>query len=456
VIIRQDDGEGIFRKPSPLIVMQVSLLYGRDGLTVTLPEKADVTVIGKPEMPALSRPGDAIHDALKRPVVTSGTAQRSLAELAAGAGSACIAICDITRPVPNQLFLRPMIQTLATAGIPLHRITVLVATGLHRPNLGDELAELVGDRWVMKNVPVVNHDALCDEDHIDLGETTTRGTPVKIDRRFVDADLRIATGLVEPHFMAGYSGGRKVIAPGLAHADTIRTFHNHAFMSNPAATNCNLVGNPLHEEQLQIVDMIGGAFGLNTVIDEHRNLSFANFGEITTSHDAAVSFIERYCRVAVDRRFPTVITSAAGYPLDKTYYQTVKGMVGAIDILQPGGNLIIVSQCSEGLGSNEYAQAQVRLTSEGPGGFLRSINGKPLAEIDEWQTQMQTKAMSNGNIHLFSTLSPEHQALTGVKQIEDLEKTIRRSVMSSDCRSVAVIPEGPYVIPFVPTDAPVT
>ncbi len=158
-----------------------------------------------------------------------------LRELARGRKSACILICDITRPVPNRLFLRPMIETLTANGIPADRITVLVATGLHRPNEGEELAELVGDPWVLEHVRVVNHFARNDSEHIDLGRTATRGTPVSIDRRFLEADLKIATGLVEPHFMAGWSGGRKVVAPGVAGQATIRTFHSARFMEDPLA-----------------------------------------------------------------------------------------------------------------------------------------------------------------------------------------------------------------------------
>ena len=144
------------------------------------------------------------------------SARRTLAELARGRRSACILICDITRPVPNGLFLRPMIETLVASGIPLARISILVATGLHRPNEGKELEELVGDPWVMANVSVANHFADSRRGSRRSRPTPTRGTPVTIDRRFVEADLRIATGLIEPHFMAGWSGGRKVVAPGVA------------------------------------------------------------------------------------------------------------------------------------------------------------------------------------------------------------------------------------------------
>lgn len=427
----------------------VELCYGKSRLPVRLPALARPTVIRKPQMPIQSDPRSAVLRALDSPVGSIGDHPRSLKDLAATAQSACIVICDITRPVPNHLFLRPLIEKLTAAGMNADNITVLVATGLHRPNLGAELEELVGDPWVLDTVEVVNHDARDRSQMSDLGSTATRGTPVKINRRLVEADLRIVTGLVEPHFMAGYSGGRKVIAPGVAHADTITTFHNFSFMSDPASINCNLQGNPLHEEQLEIVKLLGGAYAINTVIDEDRNLSFVNFGEITASHAEAVRFIEEYCRVPVADHFPIVLTSSAGYPLDKTYYQTVKGMVGAMDILAPGGNLLIASECSEGLGSAEYIEAQKKLTTLGVDRFLATLKPKSFAAIDEWQTQMQTKPMSLGKIFLKSELSPEDIALTGVEPVEDLTlKTTDLLEQSPDPR-IAIIPEGPYVIPFV-------
>ncbi len=424
-------------------IMEITLDYGRDGLPVNLPAEAVPTIIRKPAMALPADPDAEIDAALDNPIGTE-----PLNTLAVRANSACIVICDITRPVPNGMFLQKIIRRLMAAGIAADAITVLVATGLHRPNLGDELAELVGDPWVLDTVRVVNHDARDDIGHVRLGRTVKHDCPVAVDRMLMDADLKIATGLVEPHFMAGFSGGRKVIAPGLAHADTIRTFHSHAFMSDPAADNCNLTGNPLHEEQLQIVERIGGAYALNTVIDEDRNLSFVNFGEITSSHRVAVSFIENYCRVELPRHFETVVTSAAGYPLDKTYYQTVKGMVGALNILAPGGNLIVASECGEGLGSPEYQQAQQRLIRLGASGFLDSITGKPLAAIDEWQTQMQTKAMTIGSVKLYSSLSDADRRLTGVECVDDLNEVVRRCIDASSDRRVAVIPEGPYVIPY--------
>ncbi len=426
---------------------KIALLYGHGELTVDLPAGAAPVIVRKHALPKLPAPQAAVAAAFASP-----TGSAPLAKLASGRRSACILICDITRPVPNRLFLRPMIETMVAAGIPLGDISILVATGLHRPNLGDELAELVGDPWVLEHVRVENHYARDDAAHVDLGRTATRGTRVSLDRRFVEADLRIATGLVEPHFMAGWSGGRKVIAPGIAHHETIRTFHSARFMEDPLAVQCNLAGNPLHEEQLAIVGMLGEVYALNTVIDEERDLSHVTFGEIVASHQAAVDFVSAATAVPIGRRFSTVVTSSAGYPLDKTYYQTVKGMVTPLDILEPGGTLIIASECSEGFGSTEFRDAQARLVALGPERFLATLTAKSLAEIDEWQTEMQLKSMRLGTVELYSTgLSGDDRRLTAVAMINDVAEAIGRSIARSGDPALAVIPEGPYVVPrFAP------
>src|SRR4051812_27566024 len=421
--------------------MRIELNYGRGTLPVELPDGLEITLIRKPAMPVLPDPVAAVRGALARP-----TGARPLVEEARGKKTACILICDATRPVPNALLLQPIIRELLAAGMPASGITVLVATGLHRPNLGIELEELIGDPWVLRTVRVENHYARRDEDHVDLGHTA-RGTPVKLDRRFVQAEVKIATGLVEPHFMAGYSGGRKVIAPGVAHRDTITTFHSERFMSHPRADNCVLAGNPLHEEQLAVVAMLGPVFSADVVIDEGRRLSFVSFGEVVRSHGLAVEFVERYARVPVSRRFKTVLTSAAGYPLDKTYYQTVKGMVAPLDILERGGSLIVASECSEGMGSPEFVDAQRRLKALGPDGFLRDIERKRFADIDEWQTQMQLKPMRVGSVELYSE-GPIDRDLTGVAAAGSVAEAVQESAARMRDPHVAVIPEGPYVVPF--------
>lgn len=410
-----------------------------------LPQEWDIRLIEKSGMPVLADPNKAVEEALKRPVKC-----RSIIEEATGCRTACILICDITRPVPNGQILPPLIRGLISAGIRADAITVLVATGLHRPNEGDELRELIGNDWVLDTVGVVNHFAGNDTDHVLIG-TTRSGTPVKLDKKFVLADLKIVTGLVEPHFMAGYSGGRKVIAPGIAHRDTITTFHSAGFLEHPKAANCILEGNPLHLELMEIAGMLGRILAINTVIDHRRNLSFVNYGEIHQSHAAAVDYMRRFAEVELEERYQTVITCGGGYPLDKTYYQTIKGLVGARDIVQPGGDIIIFSECSEGLGSHEFVAAQKRLIELGPEKFLTSIVGKNQADVDEWQTEMLLQATRIAGIHLYAEgLTEQEKELTGAscQPYEPMPFSFINKIIASRMRrKIAVIPEGPYVIP---------
>lgn len=424
---------------------KIEIPFGRNYLNIAVPPGCVPHVLRKEPMPILPDPERAVEQALLDPVACP-----SIKVLAKNNPSVCIVICDITRPVPNGLVLPRLVEVLLDSGVALEKITILVATGLHRPNVGEELLELIGDQWVYENVCIVNHDARDDASMVRVGETPTDKIPIVLNRFLVDAQLRIVTGLVEPHFMAGYSGGRKVIAPGVAGQETIRTFHNYRFMSDAKATNCNLDGNPLHRGQLEILEALGPVFAVNTVIDEQRNLSFVNFGECQQSHLQAVGFVRRYAELPVDRKFSTIVTSAAGYPLDKTYYQTVKGMVGPVQILSKGGTLIVASACEEGLGSSEFRESQLSLIRNGNQGFLDSIRNKPLADIDGWQSQMQIRATDAGRVQLYSpSLSQTDRQATGVEMIDSIEQAIAESISQSSDPNVAFIPEGPYVIPLL-------
>jgi nickel-dependent lactate racemase len=296
---------------------------------------------------------------------------------------------------------------------------------------------------------VENHFATRKEDHVFFGETSN-GVPVGVDRRFAEADLKIVTGLVEPHFMAGYSGGRKVVAPGVCHESTIRAFHSARFMGHAAARNLNLRANPLHEAQLAIIGLLSPVYAINVVIDESRRPSFINFGEIEASHDQAVAFAKPFFGVKVPHKFSTIVTSAAGSPLDMTYYQTIKGIVGIKEALAPGGRVFIAADCGEGLGSNDFRQSQKALIEMGVETFLKSINFKRMAAVDEWQTQKLTEILKLGDIVLYApNLAPDDRKLTGVDHTKDLERAIADWVRQSGDHNVLVVPEGPYVIPFI-------
>ena len=423
--------------------MKVDLLYGHEGITVDLSDDIEATVVHKHSMPLLPDPVQAVRQALENPVESL-----PLAELARDKKNACILICDITRPVPNGTLLPPLIKTLTASGISKKDILILVATGLHRPNEGEELREIVGSDEVFHSIRIENHFARDRDAHVELGKTS-KGIPIMIDRRFIEADIKIVTGLVEPHFMAGYSGGRKVVAPGVAFQDTILMFHTAHILEHPKAVNCVVEGNPLHNEQVEIVKAIGGIVSLNVVIDEERRMGFVNYGEIETSHLQAVDFMRKYAEIRMPRRFKTIITTSAGYPLDKTYYQTIKGMVGVIDILEPGGTIIIASECSEGMGSREFVEAQRVLCKAGPERFMSILKGRDKALIDEWQTEMLVKALRVGTVQLYTAgLSKEELKDVFVKPVPSVEEAIAASVEAHGEKEIAVVPEGPYVIPL--------
>ncbi|MEE4165999.1 MAG: nickel-dependent lactate racemase [Desulfocapsaceae bacterium] len=423
--------------------MNHQLLYGKGALTIQLPEHIQATPIIKHPMPVIPDTPESVKQALLNPVQSP-----PLADLAKSRKTACILICDITRPVPNGLVLPALVDALTEAGMKKENILILVATGLHRPNLGEELRELIGSDDIYNTVRIENHFARDRSAHVDLGYTSS-AIPIGIDRRFIEAELKIVTGLVEPHFMAGYSGGRKVVAPGIAYQDTILKFHTAHVLEHQNSDNCILEGNPLHQAQLEIIRAIGDIYAVNTVIDDRRRLGKVTFGDIEASHLEAVEFMKKYAEIQIDRKFRTIVTSAGGYPLDKTYYQTVKGMVGPLGILEKGGTLIIASECSEGMGSPEFVSAQKMLCRQGQEMFMETLYGREEALIDEWQTEMLLKPLRHGSVKLYTTnLSETERQQTCVELIDSVETAIVESVREQGSNDIAVIPEGPYVIPL--------
>lgn len=428
--------------------MKVSLPYGRSAIDVHVPSTANVTLIQKKAGNRLRDPRAEVQRALANPV-----GALPLSSLGSRYQTACILVCDITRPVPNRLFLQPLIDQLERADIPKRNIKILIATGLHRPAPASEIHEILGDAQTGLEALVENHDARAAHSHIEIG-VTSAGTRVKLDRRFVEADLKIATGLVEPHFMAGYSGGRKVIAPGIAHADTIRALHSARILEHPAAAQCNLTDNPLHLEQLEILALLRNRclgkpiYSLNTVVNDKRELLFVNFGDIEASHEQAVVVAHDLCTVPVEKRFPIILTSGGGFPLDQTYYQTVKAMLTPLDVAEENATLIVASQCGEGFGSSDFTNSQRRLVEQGDRKFLDSLLAKPLADIDEWESEMQLKAQRKVEVKVHATgLSPQERKLTGVEHVDSVETSVAEAMSRSRSAEIAVIPEGPYVIP---------
>ena len=422
--------------------MRVTLDYGRTGLEVELPDDRVVGPLAIRPAPPLPNPAEAIASALAHPIGT-----RPLAELARGRKNACILVCDITRPVPNRIILPPLLRTLEEQGIARDNIVILVATGLHRPNLGAELEELVGPETVA-NYRVENHHGKVLAEHDYLG-TTPRGVPVYLDSRYVRADLKITTGLIEPHLMAGYSGGRKVICPGIAALETVKVWHGPQFLEHPKADCGILDGNPVHEENTRIAWMAGCDFIVNVCLDGQRRITWAGAGHMEEAWREGVRFAEQVARVPVSEPLDVVVTSCAGYPLDTTYYQAVKGMTGALPIVKQGGTIIVAASLSEGLGSPEFQQ----IMKDNPDlkTFKQRILGKDYFVMDQWQLEELAKVIERCKVKVVSDGVPaETLRRCYVEPVASVEQAVADSLREyGPSARVAVIPKGPYVLPYV-------
>jgi nickel-dependent lactate racemase len=423
-------------------LMHITLDYGRTGLPVELP---DERVVG----PLAIRPAAPLADpeATAAAVLARPTGTPPLAQLARGRKNACILICDITRPVPNKLILPPMLTTLENAGIARKDILILIATGLHRPNEGAELLEIVGPE-IAANYRIENHHGKLLEEHDYLG-TTPNDVPVYLDRRYVRADLKITTGLIEPHLMAGYSGGRKVICPGIAALETVKVWHGPRFLEHPKADSGVLDGNPVHEENTRIAQMAGCDFIVNVCIDGQRRITWVGAGHMIEAWKEGVRFVEHVVKAPVPAPMDIVVTSCAGYPLDTTWYQAIKGLTGALPIVKRGGTIVLAASLTEGLGSPEFE----RLIGDNPdlGEFKRRILGEDYFVMDQWQLEELCKVLDRCKVKVVSHgLSADTLRRCHVEPAASVEEAVAESLREYGPEArVAVIPKGPYVLPYV-------
>jgi nickel-dependent lactate racemase len=419
--------------------MRVKLEYGRTGLVANLPDERVVRTLQYKDAPPLAEPLAALLDVLDRP---NGTAP--LAELARGKKNCVIAICDITRPVPNELILKPVLQILEDAGIPRSQITILVATGLHRESTPAEIVEMVGAE-IAANYRIENHHGQERSEHTYLGDSP-RGVPIWIDTRFVQSDLKITVGLIEPHFMAGYSGGRKLICPGLAAIDTIKVWHGPSFLEHPLAESGSLSGNPVHEENTWIARKAGCDFIVNVVIDaQRRPLKFVA-GDMVAAFEEGVAFCSQVVRDYLPEPVDIVVTSGAGYPLDTTFYQAVKGMNAALSVIKPGGTVILCASMSEGIGSPQFQQLfHENSTLDG---FMHRITHEDYFVMDQWQLEELAKVRRKARVKVITDgLPPEILSTLFVEWAPSIEAAVADSLAEygPDAR-IAVIPKGPYVL----------
>jgi nickel-dependent lactate racemase len=421
-----------------MAVMQMNLAFGKTGIAVDLPERFRYRVLeartAKPMPDWLA----ALESLLDRPI-----GARPLAELARGKHSAAISVCDITRPAPNRLVLPPVLRRLEQAGIPREQVTILIATGLHRAASDSEIREICGEE-IAAAYRIVSHDARNLASHRHLGSTKS-GTPVYVDERFAAADLHVTLGFIEPHLMLGYSGGRKLIAPGLAAQETIKVLHSPKFMRDERSVEGSIDDNPLHRELLEIARMVRHDFVVDVALARDRSIAGVFAGDAELAHRSGVDFVSQVLLETLDEPVDAAITSSAGYPLDLTFYQSIKGVTAASHIVKPGGSILLVAACQEGVGAPEFARMLRAGISDAE--FLERIQGAPVT-IDQWQLEKLALVTRRQRLlwYVPGLLAEYHAGLWG-QSYETVESAIGALVSAlPPGATIAVIPEGPYVL----------
>ncbi len=419
--------------------MKVEMRYGTGILPIEIPDKNVAKVLEISESTPLPDEVRAVREAIAQPI-----ASHPLAETGKGRASACIVISDITRPVPNKVILPPMLETLEQTGIPREKITILIATGIHRPNDAEELETMVGGD-IMQTYRIVNHFSQKPETHAYLGKTQN-GTPVHIDKTYLEADLKITTGLIEPHLMAGYSGGRKAICPGIASVETMKVMHGPELMEHPKSAVGILEGNPFHIEATEIALMAGADFNLNVAIDKQRRITGVFAGDLVESHRVGAAFVEKHAKVTLPVAADAVVVSSAGYPLDTTFYQAIKGLLTAVEIVKQGGSILLVAACSEGIGSKPFTDLIFK--TDDLTAFVRGLYNPANFVIDQWQLEELAKVARKADIYFYTDGIPYHQrAKLFVHPLKSAQEGVEELLtLYGEDAQIAVIPEGPYVL----------
>lgn len=442
--------------------MKAGFLYGRGTVEVKVPDDAIVYESQYPE-PG-SRASDIVAQALAGPLGDSRPFAEALA--VRRPGPVVVVVSDITRPVPYTKFLASMLASIESAGVARGEILVLVATGMHRTSTPEERLEMLGPE-VAGRYRVADHSADDEATHEELPGASRSGNRVRLDRRYLTAGFRMTTGLVEPHFMAGYSGGRKAVFPGLADLASISRFHGYEILSNERARNCLIDENPCHEEALSVALLAPPDFTLNVVLNRARSVVAAFAGGLEPAHAAACEFVRKCACPAVKHEADVVVTSCGGYPLDATFYQCVKGMVSCLPAVRTGGTILTLGSCSEGVGSEPYRRVMAKYAGAGRWRtFLADIARPGVFTKDQWEFQMQCRALAKVGEEGVALVTDGLDAATvaglsvrGVavaagqvagaadRVAAAAQREVDRVLIKSPGARVAVFPEGPYCAP---------
>jgi nickel-dependent lactate racemase len=453
---------------------ELNIDLGRTSFAVKVPDHADIFPMGKALL--LSRPEGKIREALRKPIDSPplGELVKKKIEEKPKA-KAVVVISDATRPVPysgKSGILFPIIDEMIKAGLKPSQISLLVATGIHRPTSDEELRKMLDPRIFALNIRIVNHDSRNSEELVPIGKTELGGE-ILLNRHYVESDLKILTGLVESHFMSGVSGGRKSICPGLLSESSTHVLHSGPVLASPKAADLVLEGNPVHEEALRVAKKAGCDMIVNVTLDSNYELTGVFAGELESAHLAAYEKLISYAAIPVKEEYDIVL-GHAGF-VGVNHYQAAKGAVVCLPLLKKNGICILAAFHSDPdpVGGSNYKRMLKLLSEKGAEKFVETILGPSWTFVPEqWEAQMWARLLNkipSENLlyasmeipqEFFSWL-PGKDARTLAPRAESLgdlvEKSLAWAVEKLRAESgkeprIAILPDGPYGIPVKEID----
>jgi lactate racemase len=419
--------------------MQVKLAYGQSHLAVDLPDDA-TTVIEPLHTPGLPHEQQAVLRALETPI-----AAKPLRDWITAGARICIAFTDITRATPNDRLIPWLLEYLSF--VPREQITLLNQLGTHRPNTIEELEKMLTPE-VVHNYRVINHEPENPEAMKQFG-VMHDGTPALINKHLAEADVRIITGFIEPHFFAGFSGGPKGIMPGCAALETVMANHDAHNIGDHRSTFGVTLGNPIWEEIREVALRVGPSFLLNVTLNEARAITGVFAGDLIEAHRTGYEFVRRSAMQKVKSPFDVVVTTNSGYPLDMNLYQGVKGMSAAARIVAEHGTIILACECREGVPAGSPLD---KLLREAPSTekLLAMLTSADHVRPEQWQAQIQALIQRRAEVLVYSTLPDDVLNGAHLKPCQDIGATVREKLAKAGPGArVAVLPQGPLTIPYL-------